>query len=177
MTNLQKIRAVLTGLLMLVFCVVLALYPSEGFRIIAFVICLSLLAGGVRALIYYATMARHMVGGQLQLYKGLFMLNIGLFVMRLDDIPPMSIMLYLMIGNIFAGVIDVLRAREAKQMESAGWRTSMAAGIFNFLSGIICLFCLGRPDILAYVYITDLLTTASLRIASAFRRTAIIYIP
>ena len=70
---------------------------EEAFAVIVLVVCLSLLIKGVHSLSYYPAMARQMVGGRLQFYKGLFMLDIGLTFLMMEDIPGVYIMLYLMI--------------------------------------------------------------------------------
>ena len=176
MTSFQRVKAILSGLLMIVCCGVLVGWPALGFPLIGLIVCVSLLAEGVHSLIYYITMARHMVGGQLQFYKGLFMLDIGLFFLTMNDPPTATIMLYLLIGNVIAGVIDVLKARESRRLGS-NWKISLATGIINVVSGIACVFCLGSPAILVYIYAAGLFYTACLRILSAFRKTAIIYIP
>ena len=177
MTKVPRVRTVLAGLVMIGFCAALLTLKEEAFALIVLVVCVSLLIKGVHSLIYYATMARHMVGGRLQFYKGLFMLDIGLTFLMMEDIPGVYIMLYLMIGNVIAGIIDVMRALEAKKLKSGSWKLNMAGGIINIVSGVACAACLGKTEILVYIYMAGLFYTACIRILSAFRRTAIIYIP
>ena len=52
----------------------------------------------------------------------------------------------------------------------------MAIGAADVLFGLASIFCIGRPNILVYIYAAGLIYSAVLRIASAFRRTAIVYI-
>ncbi|MBQ8081832.1 MAG: DUF308 domain-containing protein [Clostridia bacterium] len=176
MTGLQRIRSVLAGLLMLAGVALLLVQPEAGYRIIALILSVVLLIDGVRSLWFYFSMARHMVGGRLILFRGIIALDLGMFAYSLQEIPPVYILLYLLVANLFAGVIDVLRAMEAKRMESR-WRLNLAIGIANILLALSCGFCFRNPTLLAYVYAAGLAYSACLRIAQAFPKTAIVYIP
>lgn len=176
MTNLQKIGYTLEGLLMLVGVAALLYEPAEGYRLIGTILSLVLLVDGVRSLGFYFTMARSMVGGRLILFRGIIALDLGMFAYTLQEIPPVYILLYLLIANLFAGAVDVLRAMEAKRMESR-WRLHLANGVANILLAISCGLCFRNLTLLAYVYAAGLFCSACLRIAQAFRKTAIVYIP
>ena len=122
------------------------------------------------------SMARNMVDGKLSLFYGIIALDLGMFAYTLQDIPPIYIVLYLLITHLFSGVIDVLRAMEARRLGSR-WKLSTAIGVANILLAVVCGFCLHRLSLLTYVYAIGLVYAACLRMAQAFRRTAIIYIP
>jgi hypothetical protein len=51
-----------------------------------------------------------------------------------------------------------------------------AIGAADVLFGLASIFCLGRPNLLVYIYATGLAYSAVLRIVSALRRSAIVYI-
>lgn len=85
-------------------------------------------------------------------------------------------MIYLLIANMISGVIDILRAVEARRLESGGWRLNIAVGTANILSAAACLFCLKNVNILVYVYAIGMIYSGCLRIVSAFRKSAIVYI-
>ena len=51
-----------------------------------------------------------------------------------------------------------------------------AIGAADVLFGLASFFCLGRPNLLVYIYATGLAYSAVLRIVSALRRSAIVYI-
>ncbi|MBO5556017.1 MAG: hypothetical protein J5927_02430 [Oscillospiraceae bacterium] len=57
------------------------------------------------------------------------------------------------------------------------WRLSTAIAAANILLAVACGFCLHRLSLLTYVYVIGLVYAACLRMAQAFRRTAILYIP
>ena len=117
-----------------------------------------------------------MVGGRLILFQGIIALDLGMFAYTLQEIPPIYILLYLLIGHLFSGAVDVMRAMEARRMESK-WRLNLAYGIANILLAVDCFFCVHNPALLSYVYAAGLAYSACLRIAQAFRKTAIVYVP
>ena len=176
MTNLQRARELLAGLLMLAGGVLVVYQPEIGVKLIVLIIIAATILKGVGSLTYYFTMARHMVGGKLQLYKGIILLDVGMFFLSQDDVPMIYLMLYLLIANLISGVIEILGAREARQMEAGSWKLKLAIGAADVLFGLASIFCLGRPDVLVYLYAAGLAYSAVLRIVSAFRRTAIVYI-
>jgi uncharacterized membrane protein HdeD (DUF308 family) len=175
MTKFRRIREVCIALLMFVCSLAVAQSPEDGIPLIMQIIIVATIVKGMGTLSYYALMARHMVGGRLLLFKGIILLDIGMLFMTVDDVPMIYLVMYLAIGNLFSGAMDILRALEARRMESA-WRLRMASGIANVITGVACLFCLGRPNLLVYIYAAGLFYSACLRLISAFRRTAIIYI-
>ena len=150
--------------------------PAIGIRLIMLIIIVTMILKGLGSLSFYITMARHMVGGKLQLYKGIILLDIGMFFMTLDDVPIIYLMLYLLVANLISGVIEILGAREARQMEAGSWKMKTAIGAADVLFGLASIFCLGRPNLLVYIYATGLAYSAVLRIVSALRRSAIVYI-
>ena len=176
MTKLQRARELLGGLLMLAAGVLVICRPATGIRLIMLIIIVTMILKGLGSLSFYITMARHMVGGKLQLYKGIILLDIGMFFMTLDDVPIIYLMLYLLVANLISGVIEILGAREARQLEAGSWKMKMAIGAADVLFGLASIFCLGRPNLLVYIYATGLVYSAVLRIVSALRRSAIIYI-
>ena len=176
MTKIQRFRTILESLMMLL-CVAILLYARDaGYQIIALILSIVLIVSGVRYLTFYFSMARNMVDGKLTLFYGIISLDLGFFAYTLQDIPPIYIALYLLVTHLFSGVVGVLRAMEARRMGSR-WGLSMAIGAANILLAVACGFCLNRLSLLTYVYAIGLTYSACLRMAQAFRRSAIIYIP
>lgn len=176
MTSLQRVRTFFESFMMLL-CVALLLHlRSEGYRIIGLIISIGLILGGIRSLLYYFSMARHMVGGRLELFHGIIALDLGMFAYTLTDIPTIYIVLYLLVAHLFSGVIDVLRALEAKRT-GGRWKLNFADGISNILLAFACAFSFRSTTLLVFVYAAGLFYSACLRMAQAFRKTAIAYIP
>ena len=176
MTSLQRIKAVLEGLLMLLGVALLLLVPESGYLIIGLILGTILLLEGVRSMLFYFTMARSMVGGRMILFRGIIALDLGMFALSLQDIPPIYILLYLLVAHLFSGVVDMLRCLEARRLGSP-WRMNLALALANILLVAACGFCFRNPTLLSYVYASGLFYSACLRIAQAFRKTAIVYIP
>ena len=79
MTNLQRARELLGGLLMLAGGIAVVCQPEIGVMFIVLIVVVTTILKGVGSLLYYVSMARHMVGGKLQLYKGIILLDVGMF--------------------------------------------------------------------------------------------------
>lgn len=176
MTSLQRVKTVLGGLMMLLGAGLLVAYPVDGYQFIGFILSVVLLGAGIRSLVFYFTMARNMVGGRLILFQGIIALDLGMFAFTLQEVPPVYILLYLLIAHLFSGAVDVMRAMEARRIQSP-WRLNLAYGIANILLAVACFFCFHNSTLLSYVYAAGLAYSALLRIAQAFRKTAIVYIP
>ena len=177
MTLAQRVRHILAGLLMLLGSALLLLNPEDGYPLVLLVLTVTLLAAGLRYLIYYFRMARHMVGGKDILFRGLIVFDAGVFALTLSDVPGLYVMVYLLFIHGFAGVVNILRAVEARGMQAGSWRLSLATGIANLLVLAACVLFAYSEEKLVLIYAIGLAYSALLRIASAFRRSAIVYIP
>lgn len=176
MTSLQRIRMVFESIMMLLFAGMLLLLEENGYKIIGLIISIGLILDGIRALVYYFSMARLMVGGRIELFRGIIALDLGMFAWTLTDIPLIYIILYLLIGHVLSGIIDVLRALEAKRT-GGRWRLNLANGLANILMALVCVASFRSTGLLVMVYATGLFYSACLKTAQAFRKTAIVYIP
>ena len=176
MSKAQRVRAVLGGLLMLLAAAAMALSPDEGYRIVIFVLGLVLFFGGLGRLVYFVTMARHMVDGRRSLYTGALLLDVGILALNLRSLSQTYVLLYLLVGYLFAGLVSFLRAREAKSYGSRAWRRTLVAGIVDVAIAVLCVAFIGSPRVAVWLYCAGLAWSACERIASAFRKTAIVYI-
>ena len=176
MSKLQRVENVLLGIDTILLSLLMFWFPNEGFYIVVQILCFSLLARGIGQLFYYFTMARHMVGGKTILFTGVIILDLGLFTFTLSDIPRVYIMLYLLGAHAFAGVIDVMRALEARRFEAPSWKINMGYGVINIALAVGCILFIRRVDMTVYIYSAGLAYSGLNRIISAFRRTAVVYI-
>ena len=177
MSGGQRIKNVLIGVLIILGAVILIAFPEEGIIITASILSLSLFVYGIKTLIYYITMTRHMVGGRIMLYLAVVVLDLGMFTMMLTNIPKMYIALYLVVVYAFSGAIDILRALEAKKYQAPSWRFSLISGIINVAVAIMCVIFISSTYMIVYLYSAGLIYSAVARIITAFRKTAIVYIP
>lgn len=177
MGKFGRIRNVFIGILMIFLSMImLVLEPEQGFLIAALMLSLALLVKGIGSLVYYFTMARYMVGGKIQLYVGLIVLDFGMFTLTLTDIPHLYLILYMLGTHAFGGGIDILRALEAKRNGASSWKLKASQGVVNLIVAVLCLFSLESTKLLVMLYCLGLMYSAVVRIISAFRKTAIVYI-
>lgn len=176
MTKIQRIGNILSGLLMILAAGLFIRDPDSGFRIILLILTVSLTVSGIRYLVYYFTMARHMAGGQSMLWKGIILLEIGIYVGTLHDLSPVYIMLYLIVGYVFDGAIDILRSLEERKIPGTHWKLKLATGIGEILIAVLCVLYINSPLISVYIFCFGILSGGIMKIVSAFRRNAIVYI-
>ena len=176
MSNFQRVQNVVIGLCMILCAVILLAGEDDGCYLVMLILAFSLIIRGIAELIYYVTMARHMVGGKLILFIGVVLVDFGIFTISLADESKVVVVLYLIGFHAFAGLINLLRAREAMRYKSSAWRINMAQGVTSLLILAASLLFARDQGMLVLLYCAGLVYSAVLRIYSAFRRTAIVYI-
>ncbi len=179
MTNIQRVKRVLLALLMILCACVMIAYPKQGFYIVAVIVSVSLIIYGIRTLIYYLTMARHMVGGKTILYIGIIVLDFGVLIITTVEEPRLFIVIYLLAVHGFSGAMSMLQAFEEKRFESSTWKWTFAEGFANLVVAILAVIAgvfLRSMEDLSYLYAACLLYSACTQIATAFRKTSIVYI-
>ena len=179
MNSMKRVKKVLQALLMLLCACFLVVDPKDGFYIVAFIVSVSLIAYGVRTLLYYFGMARHMVGGKSILFIGIIVTDLGVFILTTVDDPKLFIVVYLLAVHAFSGAMGVLRALEAKRYASPSWKWSLLGGIANLAVAVLAVVAgllLRSTASLSYIYAATLFYSACVQLVSAFRKTAIVYI-
>ena len=175
MNQIKRIGSIIVALFMILGAGLMVYETDFGYKFILLMIGLSLEIAGVRELIYYFFMARHMVGGNMMLIKGVIMLDFGALTISLTDVPSGYVILYLLGIHVFSGVVEVLRAFEAKRY-GGNWKLKFFHGMLNMAIVVLCVIFFNRPEIAVYVYASGLVYSAILRVISAFRRTAVVSI-
>lgn len=176
MNGYKRVKSFLLGLLMIVACILMLYFPDMGYIIVIVALDITLLAMGIKKIIYYFTMARYMVDGLEILYKSIILLDLGMFVFSVSDIPQTIAMLYLIGYNAFKGVIDVLHSFDKKNIAKSTWKFDFAYGVVKVLLAVCGLFFLKSVEALIIIYCIGLLHSALMHIVTAFRKTAIVYI-
>ena len=179
MTLSARIWKILSAALKALMAWILFRMGEEGFLLMCLLLSLTLIAFGVRNLIFYFAMTRHMVNGKTILFLGVIALDFGFFTLSVADHQGVFIALYLLGAYAFSGVVDILRAREARQFEAPFWRMNLAAGIVNIgvaVAAAVFGFFSGNMRDLTLIYAAGLAYAAILDLISAFRKTAIVYI-
>ncbi len=177
MTVFQRIRGVFVGVLMLVFAVILIVNPSDDiYMLLIIILALGLVISGIKDIIFYFTMARHMVGGKMILIQGVIVLDFGILTGSLSNVPKFYVLLYLIGVHAFSGVVETLRALESKRAVDGPWKLKLSHGIVNFLLAAACLIFIKHADTALIIYGIGLVYSAVMRILTAFRRTAFMVI-
>ena len=180
MTLTQRIGKLLRALVLCLTAWAMVKLGDQGFVLVSTLLSFGLIVFGARKLLYYFTMARHMVDGRSILYLGVIAFDFGIFTLSISDQHGVFIVLYLLGAHAFSGMIDILRAREARQFEAPSWKISLAEGIANIGVAVVAVvfgLILGNMRSLTMIYAAGLIYSAFLNLLSVFRKTAIVYIP
>ncbi len=180
MTATQRIGKILNVLLTVLCAWIMLEMGEDGAILVAALLCFSLILFALRNIVFYFTMARHMVDGRSILYIGMIVLDLGIFTLSILQYRKYFIVIYLLATYAFAGAVHILRALEARKFGASSWRLNLAEGIANVLFALAALlFGLFREDmqILTDIYAAGMLYSALLKLIPVFRKTAIPYIP
>lgn len=173
----QRVRSLIFAALLVLASIILFVTADLGYFVLVIILGITLMVAGVRILIYYFTMARHMVGGKTMLYLGIITLDIGAFALTIVNLPPVFIVLYLFLSHAFTGAVDILRAMEAKKYRAAHWRLRLTHGIVNIAVAFVCVILVRYTEVVVFIYALGLLYSALMNVITAFRRTSVVYIP
>ena len=94
-------------------------------------------------------------------------------------IPKIYLICHLLITHAFAGMVDMLKAFEDKKLQASSWRMSFIYGLGNLLTAVAAFTCLLNHStaLVVDIYCIGLAYSAIMQMVSAFRKTAIIYVP
>lgn len=175
MTSFQRIKNIALSALMIACCVVLLLNPKDGVVIVTVVLGVAIMLYGLRKLVYYITMARHMAGGLSLLFIAVVAIDVGSFALFVVEDPHIAIVLYLVVYNVYTGVLSIARGVEAKLMGSR-WVHRVVHGLVNIALALLCVAFSASDQIVIYIFCIGLFYSAVTRLISAFKPTEIIYI-
>ena len=148
MTLMQRVEKIISALLMILGAVLVLYLGEDGFLLIALFLCVSLV--------------------------------LGIFSLTVLNDPHVFIVLYILGINAFSGIVDILRALEARKLQSPSWRMNLAAGIvsivFALAAGVSGLV-MKDMEVTTIIFVIGVFWSAAAKLISAFRRTAIVYIP
>ena len=176
MSKLRRAGRILTGLLMIFGALVVYMYPDDGMLLILAILSVTAMIAGINDILRYFFMSRNMVGGRIILYRGVILLNFGVFGASLATASRVYVALYLAGLYLFSGAVDVMQGVQAKKLGAGQWKLRTSEGVVRILLGAACIVFIGSAKILITLYCLSLLYSALTRIASAFRRTAVIFI-
>ena len=176
MTKARRVGKVFMGLFLVLLGLSMMVDPDSVYWLIILILGFSLMISGIQSLIYYLSMARHMVGGRASLYRAIIIFDIGIFTLSLTKVPIIFIVLYLAGVHGFKGIIDILRAVEAKRLQAGSWKLNLSHGIINVIMAGLCLAFLGTVEVAVEIYAAGLVYSGIINIIQAFRKTTVVYI-
>ena len=174
--SIRRIFSFLVGVVMILTAFFIWDNPYIGQILVAFFILVGFLIKGIKALVYYFSLARYKIGGISVLYRGLLFINLSLFTLSLHSIPVEYAMIYIIVVTAASGAVDFLRALEVKRTSDKRWILKMIPGILQVVLSLACLFMMNSPDMLVSVYGLSLIFSGIGRIIKAFRRAAVLYV-
>lgn len=173
MTVYQRIKKILFSLCMFAVALLFFLHPSDdAYKIVVFILSFGLAVAGIKDIIFYFTMARHMVGGKMILIKGVIIFDFAIITSSLADVPKIYILMYLIGIHAFSGVIEILRANEARKTVDGPWKIKFSHGIVNLILAIACLIFIRKSNTALIIYSLGLMYSAVVRLFDAFGKTA-----
>ena len=177
MTIFRRIRNFLLGLLMMIAAVLFVSMPGDDkYMIIIGILAVGLAFKALNDIIFYFVMARHMVGGKMILFQGVVVLDFAILTASMSHVPKIYILLYLAGIHAFSGVVETLRAMEARRTVEGPWRMKLGHGIVNFLLALACIIFIRQINTAVLIYSLGLIYSAVIRMIGAFRRTTFIVI-
>ncbi|RKM60554.1 hypothetical protein D6855_07550 [Butyrivibrio sp. CB08] len=177
MTKFQRAKNFIKGLLMLAAGGLVLFIPGDSYLLLLTFLALVLLFSGINTLIYYFTMARFMTGGKIMLYKGIIVLNFSILTASLVDVPRIYVLMYLIAIHAFSGLVEILRALEAKRYGGGrSWHLKLGHGLLNLGMCILCCIFIKHVKTVSIIYAMGIIYSAILTIAAAFRKSDLVYI-
>ncbi|MBQ2663025.1 MAG: hypothetical protein IJG16_02645 [Clostridia bacterium] len=179
MSHFQRVKNIVSGIFMILFAVMILTMPKYSYPLIAAVVSVLMFVYGFRLLFYYFRMARHMVGGKSILCQAVIALDLALFTTTIAFMGEVVIIIYLLVIYAFTGFVDILRAHESLRMKASNWKVKLVTGRISVLVAVSLIgvgVVKGDLQIIIYGYCISLVYSAIVKIATAFKRTAIVYI-
>ncbi|MCR5233845.1 MAG: hypothetical protein K6E53_08045 [Lachnospiraceae bacterium] len=177
MTIYQRIKKILFSICMFSVALFFIINPSdEAYTIVVGIFSIGLAIAGIKDIIFYFVMARHMVEGKMILIQGVIIFDFAMISGSLTDVPKIYILLYLIGVHAFSGVIEILRAMEARRTVDGPWKIKFSHGIVNLVLALACLVFIRRSHTALIIYSLGLMYSAVVRLFDAFGKTAFVVI-
>ena len=177
MTAFQRIKKILFSFLMFSVALFFILFPSDkAYMIVVAILTFGLAVAGIKDIMFYFSMAKHMVGGKMILIQGVIILDFAIITGSLANVPKIYILLYLIGVHAFSGVVEVLRAMEARRAVDGPWKMKFSHGIVNLILALACLIFIRQSNTALIIYSLGLMYSAVVRLFDAFGKTTFVVI-
>ncbi len=150
--------------------------PVQGYILIFAILGMSMTISAIGTLYYYFTMARFMVGGKTLLYAGVILLDFAVFTGAIYDMPTYYLLIYLIAIHAFSGLVDILRANEARIYGAKSWKLKLLTGLVEIFIALACITNINDQAAAVLFYSLGVIYSGFARIVNSFRRTTFVYI-
>ena len=172
----QKLFNLIIGSLLILAAVIIIADPVVGVDILAGFLSITLVAAGIREIVFFFQMGRFMVGGKTVFYTGIIMMDAGILAGAVLLMSKFYVLLYLVGFFAFYGVVTLLRAREEMHFEGSGWKYRILYAVVDLVIAVACVFFIRSTEMMGYIYAGGLIFTALSRFALMRRRVVGVYI-
>ena len=176
MTIFQKATSALWGFASIIVAIVMLIFPAGSYVYVLFLLSIGFLASGIGFLTYYFPMARYMVGGKLMLYKGVLLVDFAILTESITDVRRAYVIVYLAAIHAFTGMVEILRAREAGSVGAKSWRLKFIHGFVDIVLAVCCIIFIKKTNTAVFIYSIGLIYSGFMRLVTAFRKSAFVYI-
>ena len=176
MTKFQKIKNITRGVLSIILGAAMIKFPNKAYVFLVMLIGVGLLVYGISTLIYYFTMAMFMVEGKTMLYKGVIITDFAILTLSLADVPRGYVMFYLVALHAFTGLVEILRAFEAKRYGGRSWRLKLGHGLVDVGICLFCLMHLKNPNTVVIIYSLGLVYSGIMHLISALKSNTFVFV-
>lgn len=177
MNGFERIKLLFMGLLTTIIGVVLMMIRSDvSLNFVVLFFCIAFIISGIRYLVFFFQMSRHMIGGINQLIAGVLLIDMGLVASMVSGKPNIYVALYLIAINLFTGIVSTYRATLARKRGDRNWGFRFVRGMLCILLAIGCIIFIKSDEYLISLYSFSLIVSGVMGMVEAFRPTDVVYI-
>ncbi len=176
MTTFQRIKLFLGAIIQMLTGVLIIFFQRKSINLVAIVLSIALIGLGIKQLSYYFSMARYAVDGKMILILGAVLFDFGILAFSISDMPKIYIIIYLAIIHAFSGLVEILRALEARRFGAKSWKLKFSHGVVDVLIVIACFAFINNTGTVSIIYGSGLIYSGLLNIITSFRKTTLVYI-
>jgi len=171
----KRIGNVVLALIMIIGAVIILLVPEIGYPVAMGYISIYLIVKGIVLFVYYFSMARHMVGGRNELFKGLIYLDCGLYLFFSVAVPQQFVLSFILIVIGIDAVIHLIRAVQLKKAGASLWKPKIIMAAIGICAIIVANVFTGSPEVFGWIYALWIFSEAAEKLYYSFRKTKLFY--
>ena len=176
MNKTQRALTMVKSIFFIICAVIMLAYPEEGYRTVVLILDIMLLVQGFSQLVYYFTMTRHMVGGLSTLFKSIFLIDLGLFILTYKEAPKKLVMIYLIALCGFSAIVAVMNIMKGLKIKSPAWKGQCVRAVVAITVAIICICNIDSSATATVIFSIGMIIAAVSDIILCFKDTEMLYV-